>query len=193
MRSILKGGVNALSLCLVFPLALMTGFGRVESVFHFWAQALALGPGLPGDYLRAAYYRLTLEECALDCRISFGTIFAHPQARVGSRVFIGSNSVVGKATIGARTQIASGVQIISGRRQHGRGDEGAILSADRSNFQKISIGPDCWIGAGAVVAADVGAGSTIGAGAVVISSISEAVVAVGNPARVIRETRTSVS
>ena len=43
-------------------MALTAGFGRFGAVFQFWAQTCALAPGLPGDYLRVAYYRLTLDE-----------------------------------------------------------------------------------------------------------------------------------
>jgi virginiamycin A acetyltransferase len=186
LRALLKGTLHAVSLCLAFPAALTSGFGRFESSFHFWAQFLALLPGLPGEYLRAAYYRLTLTKFGPDSRISFGTFLAHPQASIGRQVYVGSYSIIGRTTIGDRTQIASGVQILSGRRQHGRGGDGRMMSSDHGAFETVAIGPDCWLGAGAIIAAGVGAGSTIGAGAIVVSPIPEGVVAVGNPARVIR-------
>jgi acetyltransferase-like isoleucine patch superfamily enzyme len=50
----------------------------------------------------------------------------------------------------------------------------------------IDIGQDCWLGAGAIVMAPVGARTTIGAGAVVVQPVEAGVVAVGNPARVIK-------
>jgi len=50
----------------------------------------------------------------------------------------------------------------------------------------IDIGQDCWLGAGAIVMASVGAGTTIGAGAVVVQPVEAGVVAVGNPACVIK-------
>lgn len=50
----------------------------------------------------------------------------------------------------------------------------------------IDVGPDCWIGASAVVMAPVGERTTIGAGAVVVRPVEAGVVAVGNPARVIK-------
>lgn len=186
MRPLLKSILNGICICAVLPSALTAGFGRADAVFHFWAQLIALAPGLPGDYLRGAFYKLTLEECCLECRISFGTFFSHSQARVGKLVYIGSNSTIGRARIGERTQIASGVQVLSGRRQHSRGKDGDIMSADHAAFETVEIGPDCWIGAGAIIAAPIGARTTIGAGAVVVSPIPSGVVAVGNPARVIK-------
>src|ERR1035438_3622039 len=145
----------------------MSGFGRLETIYLFWAQFCAAVPGLPGDYLRIAYYRLTLDECALESRIQFGSFFAHPQARVGQGVYIGSFCVLGRTAIGDRTQIASAVQILSGRRQHGRDGEGRMLGADTGVFETVVIGADCWIGAGSIVMAEVGTGTTIGAGSVV--------------------------
>ena len=186
MRTILKRVFRGASAIIVFPWALLCGFGAVSSVFVFWAQVVALVPGLPGDYLRAAYYRLTVEKYGEGSRISFGAFFAHPQVRIGRSVYIGSYSVIGRTSIGDRTQIASGVQILSGRRQHERGSEGQILSADHDAFETVEIGADCWIGAGAIIAADVGHGTTIGAGTIVIAPIPAGVVAVGNPARVLR-------
>jgi virginiamycin A acetyltransferase len=186
MKKFIKRIVQGISLVCVFPLALLSAFGRVEPFYLLGAQFFALFPGLPGDYLRIAYCRLTLEECSLDSRMQFGSFFAHPQARVAQGVYIGSFCVLGHTSIGERTQIASGVQIVSGRHQHGRNAEGQILGAEVGPFQSISIGADCWIGAAAIVMADVGSGTTIGAGSVVAKPVPPRTVAAGNPARVIK-------
>jgi len=185
LKTAIKGALHGIFLVFAFPMALLAGFGRFESVFRFFAQLCAWGPGLPGDYLRVAYYRLTLEACDLESRIEFGSFFAHPQARLGKLAYIGSYCVLGRTSIGERTQIASAVQILSGRRQHARDQHGRILAGDLRAFDTVAIGPDCWIGAGAIVMADVGAGSTIGAGSVVVKPVPPASVAVGSPARIV--------
>ena len=53
----------------------------------------------------------------------------------------------------------------------------------------VAIGNDCWFGANVVVCPGVtiGENSVVGAGSVVTRDIPANVVAVGNPARVIRE------
>lgn len=187
MKEIFKGIANVMSLAIAIVPALLSGFGRVEPMFVLFAQAFAAVPGVPGDYLRIAYYKLTLDECSLDSRIQFGSIFAHARAQVGRGVYIGSYCIFGHAAIGHRTQIASGVQILSGRRQHARDETGRILGSDRGDFQAVTIGPDCWLGAGAIVMADVGEGSTIGAGSVVVQPIPAHSIAAGNPARVLKQ------
>ncbi len=182
----LKRAVQFVAVIVAFPGALLAGFGRFQRAFEFFAHVAAWAPGLPGSYLRVAYYSMTLRSCALDSHIGFGSFFAHPQASVGYRVYIGPLCVLGRTDIGERTHIASGVQILSGRRQHGRSREGRIEGAEQGVFETIPIGADCWIGAGAILMAEVGAGTTIGAGSVVVHPVPARSVAVGNPARIIK-------
>jgi virginiamycin A acetyltransferase len=184
MRLAVKYAFLGIGLALSLPLALLCLFGRVRALFSTGAHAVALIPGLPGDYIRICFYYWTLRACSLKSRISFGSFFAHPEAELAAGVYIGSYSVLGRTRIGARTQIAGGVQILSGARQHTRNDEGQIEGAEAGVFETISIGADCWIGAAAIVMAPVGEGSTIGAGSIVTREIPARSVAFGNPARV---------
>ena len=78
------------------------------------------------------------------------------------------------------------MQILSGRRQHSRDASGKIRGSEEGEFERIEIGADCWIGAAAIVMAPVGQGTSIGAGAVVVKPVEAGVVAVGNPARVLK-------
>jgi len=184
MRKTYKLAVSSLSLLLMFPLAACCGFGRIAFLFQCFAQFVSLFPGIPGDYLRVAYYVMTLRHCSLYSRISFGSFFAQSSVAVGRGVYIGAYCVIGSCQIGERTQIATHVQIFGGGRQHGRDAQGRILGADEQTFQPVSVGADCWIGASAIIMADIGSGTTIGAGSVVASPIPPNVVAFGNPARV---------
>ena len=185
-KRILKTAVRSVFLVVMFPCALLAGFGRIEALFTLWAHVCAQVPGLLGDYIRAAYYHLTLDACPTGSRICFGTFFSSTQVRLEDNVYIGAYCIIGRAHIGARAQIASSVHILSGRHHHPRDAEGRILGAEHGTAAQILIGHDCWIGEGAIVMADIGAGSTIGAGAVVAKEIPPNVVAVGNPAKVIK-------
>jgi virginiamycin A acetyltransferase len=182
----IKRIAQVVALIAAFPFALLAGFGRIARAFEFFAHLVALAPGLPGSYLRVAYYAMTLRSCSLECHIGFGSFFAHAQASVGRRVYIGMLCVLGQTSIGDRTQIASGVQILSGRRQHGRSQDGRIEGAEHGTFEVVPIGADCWIGAGAIVMAEIGEGTTVGAGSVVTRPIPARSVAVGSPAKVIK-------
>jgi virginiamycin A acetyltransferase len=183
VRRQLKILVRAILAVIVFPLALLAAFGRFGSVYVLFAQTLALVPGIIGDSLRTAFYFLTLEHCSLLANVGFGSYFAHAQTRVAEGVDIGAYCVLGRAVIGERTRLASGVQILSGMNQHARDAQGRLVPGD---FTRISIGSDCWIGAGAIVMADVGDRATISAGAVVMTPIAAGTVATGNPARSVR-------
>ena len=186
VRSLLKTCVHAAALLLALPLALLAGFGRIRPGFVFAAQLAALLPGLPGDYLRVAFYRLTLRACALDSRISFGTFFSHPDATVAPHVYIGAYCVIGRTRLGRHVHLASHVQILSGARQHVRDAAGNLSGAEAGEFRHVSIGDQSWIGAGAIVMDDVGSRTTIGAGAIVTRAVPDDVVAAGNPARILR-------
>jgi len=183
VKLVFKTVVQGLSLVITLPFAVLAGFGNFSLMFTMFAHFFALLPGLPGDYLRVAYYVLTLRRCSLYSRISFGSFFAQSSATVGNGVYIGGYCVLGGCDIGDRTQIATHVQILGGRHQHARGTDGRIMGAKEDEFEHIVIGADCWIGASAILMADIGSGTTIGAGAVVTRPIPTRVVAVGNPAR----------
>ena len=183
MRKFLKTCVNALFLVLALVPALLAGFGRVKPVYTFFAQAFATVPGGIGDYLRGGYYRLTLHAFDISSRVSFGSFFAHPEAKIGKCVYVGSYCILGRVSIGDGTLLASGVQVLSGGRQHTRGEEGEAFSG--GEFVQVTIGSDSWIGAAAIVMADVGSRTTVGAGSVVTKPVPDDCVAVGSPARVI--------
>lgn len=184
VRISIKRTVQAIAIVLAFPAALLTLFGRLKPVYTFFAQAFALSPGLPGSYLRAAYYKLTLSESSIDVTLSMGTYFVEPDSVLGPMVSIGSYCVIGRCSIGPRCQIASHVLIPSGRHQHVRADDGSLSECLTG---RTNIGADCWIGDGAMVMADLGEGATVGAGSVVTRPVPSNSVVAGNPARPIQK------
>jgi len=96
--------------------ALHWGPGRA---FPGWSQLYSLVPGIGGIYLRRAFYRMVLPACGRDVCISFGTVFSHPTATLGERVYIGIGCMVGDVTLEDDALVGSHVSIINGRRQHG--------------------------------------------------------------------------
>ena len=186
MKQLIKELFRGLFALLAWPLALLSLFGKSRPAYLSGAHLVALGPGIAGDYLRCAYYRWTLKACSPQCRISFGVIFSNSDSTVEDGVYVGPYSVLGRVRLGRNAQLASLVQVLSGAKQHGRNDKGELLTGELGEFEEVQIGNNCWIGASAIVMASVGEGSTIGAGAVVTRAIPARVIAVGNPARVIK-------
>lgn len=182
----LKRAVQGCFLIYAFPFALLCGFGRIGVLFNLCGQALAILPGFFGSFARAAFYKMTLVDCSLDVVIGLGTYFSRQNAVLGANVSIGSYCVIGQAQIGARSQISSHVEIPGGRSQHSRDAVGRLSNTLEGDGELLTIGEDCWIGAGTIVMANVGGQSTIGAGSVVVKDIPAGVVAVGAPAKPIK-------
>ncbi len=106
---------------------------------------------------------------------------------LGPRTFINYNLTaldVAAITIGADCQIGPNVQLLTPTHPIEPQPRRDKLEAARP----ISIGDNVWLGGGVIVCpgVSIGENSVIGAGSVVTRDIPANVVAVGNPARVIR-------
>ena len=106
---------------------------------------------------------------------------------IGAGTFINYDCVlldVAPIAIGAHCQIASRVQLLTA--EHPVDPE--PRRAGWETARPITIGDNVWLGGGVIVCPGVtiGADSVIGAGSVVTRAIEAGVVAVGNPARVLR-------
>lgn len=68
----------------------------------------------------------------------------------------------------------------------GEADDGGFFDWRRS--RAVTIGPDVWIGHGAVILSgrNIGTGAVVGAGAIVTRDVPDYAIVVGNPARVVR-------
>jgi acetyltransferase-like isoleucine patch superfamily enzyme len=168
--------------CLYQAEALLIGAMRV---FPGWSQAMSLWPGLSGAYLRRAFYRCVLARCGCDAWIGFGTVFSHPTASVGDRVYVGVFCSLGDVTLEEDVLVASHVSIANGTAQHGIDRLDVPVREQPGVWPRITIGRDSWIGDRAVVLADVGRHCVVGAGAVVTKPIPDYAIAVGVPARVV--------
>jgi maltose O-acetyltransferase len=109
------------------------------------------------------------------------------QTSIGPGTFINSGSVildVGRVTIGADVQIGPNVQLLTPT--HPLDPEVRRSGAEAA--EPIAIGDNAWLGGGVIVCPGVSIGrdTVVGAGAVVTRDLPSGVLAVGNPARVIR-------
>ena len=107
---------------------------------------------------------------------------------IGSETRIGmSNVIIGPVTIGNSVIFAQNV-VMSGL-NHSYEDITLPISKQKAITSPITIEDECWIGANAVITAGVTIGkhSVIAAGSVVTKNVPPYSVAVGNPARVIKQ------
>jgi acetyltransferase-like isoleucine patch superfamily enzyme len=190
MRGFLKGALIGMALIPVFPLwilyrleSLMLG---TDKAFYGWSQLMSLFPGLPGNYLRFAFYKLSLAELGKDACICFGATLAHPGIRIGKGAYIGPHCNLGLCLIEEDALLGTGVHVMSGLGQHGSADLDTPIRDQKGALRQVRVGADAWVGNQAVIGADVGRKCIIGAAAVVVKPLPEFAIAAGNPARIIR-------
>ena len=94
----------------------------------------------------------------------------------------------GGLTIGDRTIVGPYSMIHTANHEM---DLGAPIQDQGWTLSKVEIGPDCWIGMGVSIlpGVTIGEGCVVGAGAVVARSLEPWSIAVGNPAKAIRDRR----
>ena len=110
------------------------------------------------------------------------------QTHIGARTFANWGLIaldVGRITIGDDVQIGPNVQLLTATHPI----EPEPRRAKWEGSQPITIGNNVWLGGGVIVCpgVSIGENTVVGAGAVVVRDLPANVVAVGNPARVIRE------
>ncbi|MCF8199349.1 MAG: acyltransferase [Sulfuritalea sp.] len=108
--------------------------------------------------------------------------------RIGDRTDINRNASIdarGAVSIGQDVMIGPYAQIIA--YQHVFSDPARPMNTQGLKSGPITIGDDVWIGAGAIILADVaiGCGSVVGAGAVVTRSCPPYSILAGAPARIV--------
>jgi len=191
MREAVKRVARVLALVAVTPqlisFALRSRVVGRDRALEGSTQALALVPGLAGQYLRRAFLAHALSACHETAAICFGTICSQTGAHIEANVYVGAHCFLGLVHIERDVLIGSAVHVTSGRHTHGTADTSVPIRDQEGARTLVRIGEGAWIGSAAVIMADVGRYSVIGAGSVVTHPIPDGVVAAGVPARVIRQ------
>jgi len=109
------------------------------------------------------------------------------QTTFGARCFVNMGAVildVGRVTIGDDVQIGPNVQLLTPIHPLDAEQRRSRLEA----AEPITIGDNVWLGGGVIVCPGVtiGRDTVVGAGAVVTKDLPAGVLAVGNPARIVR-------
>ena len=179
-------------------------FGELRLRWRFWSGCDRIGPDIPLTHWRLHYptlmrglcerkfaafgedaqfrpgaYAVTCSKISLGARVTIRPqtmLFADPRAGETGRIVIEDDVLVGSGThfYTANHEISNpGI---------------AIASQGHSDARDVVVHRGSWIGANAIIlpGVEIGQGAVVGAGSVVTKSVPAGCVAVGNPARVVR-------
>jgi virginiamycin A acetyltransferase len=152
-------------------------------------HGLALVPGAFGRLMRRAWYRQTLAACGRNLVVDFGAAIRTQKSRIGDNCYIGIYNWFGWVNIGDDFMSGSHVVVLSGRRQHHFDRLDVPMRAQAGEQSCVSIGDDVWVGAGAVISADVAPHTIVASGAVVQKTFSDHDILGGVPAKQIGSRR----
>ena len=191
MKSTIKIYIGYAAMLIMMPLTLiylvLKPYMNSDAWFSGFSQLLSLLPGRTGSYLRIGFYRFAMNNCHPGAVISFGVIFSQIDTDISEGVYIGPQSNIGKCSIGSNCLLGSGVHVMSGKGQHNFSDLNVPIKEQGGGLAKVSVGEDCWIGNGALIAANIGHHCVVGAGSVVINDIEDYSIVAGNPAVLIKK------
>ncbi|WP_298403756.1 acyltransferase [uncultured Chloroflexus sp.] len=180
----------------------MDGIAAIEDGVRIrFASNVRLGAGVyldHGVYLHACPGGITIGDESMVMKNAILHVYnfrnlPHSHITIGQRSLIGESCILrgqGGITIGDDVYLGTLVQILAVN--HVFSDTTRPISAQGITAQGISIGDGSWIGSGAIIldGVRIGKNVVIGAGAVVTKDIPDYCIAVGNPARVVRNLST---
>lgn len=138
----------------------------------------------PGSYLTLGNNVVLKDRVYLDTECGEGYI------TVGDNVYIGTGTTLfGHRGLEIGNNVLMAQNITLTPYSHIFDDPEKIIAVQGGHTKKVVIGDDVYIGMGVDImyTGDIGEGSIVGAGSVVVKPIPAYSVAVGNPARVIKE------
>lgn len=179
----------------------MEGASAIEDGVRIrFASNVRLGRGSyldHGVYLHACPGGITIGDASLVMKNAILHVYnfrdlPHAGITIGVRSLIGESCILrgqGGITIGDDVYLGTLVQVLAVN--HVFADTRRPISHQGITAQGISIGDGAWIGSGAILldGVRIGRNAVVGAGAVVNRDVPDYCVAVGNPARVVRDLR----
>lgn len=177
---------------------------EISTRIRFWKTADRLGPDLPWTHWRLHFKSSMLTLCKNKFKYFAESAEFRPGAyaiccskiSLGRRVIIRPGTLLhadareggAEITIEDDAMLGPGVQIYVSNHRFDDPDTPII---DQGHYQSMPVflKKGCWVGANAVIlpGVTIGENSVVGAGSVVTKSIPDRVLAVGNPAKVVRK------
>jgi len=170
------------------------GLGKLLWDYFFIEPLMALFRWIPGGYgfiARSILYKILLKSVGKDTTIAEGVKIQFPErVRIGKNCSINQNSFLdgnGEITIGNWVRIGAGSYILTVSHNYEQPD--LIMKKQGLMKKPVIIENDVVLGVKVVIypGVKIGKGSYIGAGSVVASDIPPYSVAIGFPARVIKQ------
>lgn len=174
-----------------FPLFIGTGVRLHNSGYFYPGKNVYIGDYSYINCLSKGGVQLgsnvTIREFAW-CQLTSSLANPGEYIRIGDDTYIGPRVVLGAAApleIGKNCQIGSGVNFVAENHEFSGGrrifDQGVTRKG-------IVVGDDCWIGNNVIIldGVRIGSGVVIGAGSIVTKDIPDNMIAVGNPAKLLR-------
>jgi acetyltransferase-like isoleucine patch superfamily enzyme len=128
---------------------------------------------------------------SLSAGVMPGHVLDHsPVVTIGDRVLIGKGSgIVGHNSVEIGDDVFTGHHVYITDANHGYEDRSLSIGKQFAATRPVRVGSGSWLGHGTVVlpGSDIGRNVAVGAGSVVTGALPDFSVAVGNPARVIRQ------
>ncbi|MDA7874398.1 acyltransferase [Rhodopirellula sp.] len=189
-KELIKSTLRGFAILAISPLLLShwlsSSISGADRSLESHSQLLSLFPGITGNYLRLAFYRFALEQCDPTATICFGALLSKTGARLGRHVYVGPRCMLGLVTLEDDVLLGPAVQIPSGPMTHGIERLDTPIRLQPGNKQRVTVESDTWIGANTLILANIGAQTIVGAGSLVTKDVSSCIIAVGNPAKLIR-------
>lgn len=165
---------------------------KLEDLPVWWVDEVApLAQNHSAVCALATTHRSRFVEQVAACGMPFATVI-HPSARISSKSSVGEGTILSVgAIIGAHTHLGRHVLVNRGALigHHTEIGDYVTIQPGANIAGACRIGAATYIGMGAIVIdhMTIGAHSVIGAGAVVTAHVPDKVLAVGVPARVVKE------
>lgn len=144
-----------------------------------------------GQYIQLGSNTRIYPYCRIECFDYISGKKLSPRLKIGDNVLIGRNDTIlcaNSIEIGNDCMLAANIFISD--ENHGTDlSSGKRYECNSIVTERVCIGKNCWIGEKAIIlpGVTIGDNAIIGAGSVVTKNIPANVVAVGNPARVIKK------
>lgn len=154
--------------------------------FPFISEFISRVPFSFGCKFRRAVYHQLLPSIPQDVLLNYGVKIEDRRTAFGKDVWISSGCYIDYVIIKDHVLVGPNAVLLAGGQHHrtGRTDIPIKLQGNDPKAP-IEIGRGAWVGAGAIVMANIGHDAIVGAGAVVIKPVPPFAVVSGNPARII--------